>query len=131
MAFDKKIHDRVIFLGKQDRVHEKLALADVLLMPSQLESFGLAALEGMACEVVPVATAVGGVPELIEDGKNGFLAPVGDVETMARKAINILSDESALRTMGKQARLSARERFCASKIIPEYEKFYRCVLDKA
>jgi L-malate glycosyltransferase len=130
MAFDRKIHDKIIFLGKQDRVHEKLGLADVLLMPSQLESFGLAALEGMACEVVPVATAVGGVPELIEDGETGFLAPVGDVETMARKAINILSDESALRGMGKRARLSARARFCASKIIPEYEKFYRCVLEK-
>jgi len=131
LAFDRKIHDRVIFLGKQDRVHEKLGIADVLLMPSQLESFGLAALEGMACEVVPVATAVGGVPELIEDGETGFLAPVGDVETMARKAINILSDESKLRAMGKEVRRAARARFCASKIIPEYEKFYRCVLEKA
>ncbi len=129
MAFDRKIHDRIIFLGKQDKVHEKLALADVLLMPSQLESFGLAALEGMACEVVPVATAVGGVPELIEDGETGFLAPVGDVETMAAKTISILSDEAKLRSMGKQARCSARTRFCSSKIIPEYEKFYRCVLD--
>lgn len=129
LAFEKKIHDRVIFLGKQDRVHEKLAMADVLLMPSQLESFGLAALEAMACEVVPVATRVGGVPELIEDGVNGYLAEVGDVETMARCAIEILADEGRLRTIGKQARRSAQAKFCSSKIIPEYEKFYRSVLD--
>ncbi|HET8667977.1 MAG TPA: N-acetyl-alpha-D-glucosaminyl L-malate synthase BshA, partial [Terriglobales bacterium] len=129
LAFEKKIHDRVIFLGKQDRVHEKLAMADVLLMPSQLESFGLAALEAMACEVVPVATRCGGVPELIEDGVNGYLAEVGDVETMARCAIEILADEGRLRAIGKQARRSAQAKFCSSKIIPEYENFYRSVLD--
>jgi L-malate glycosyltransferase len=131
LSMQKKIHHRVIFLGKQDRVHEKLAMADVMLMPSQLESFGLAALEAMACEVVPVATRCGGVPELIEDGVNGFLAEVGDVDTMARRAIEILSDEDKLRAMGKQARRSAQARFCASKIIPEYESFYRCVLERA
>jgi N-acetyl-alpha-D-glucosaminyl L-malate synthase BshA len=129
LAFEKKIHDRVIFLGKQDRVHEKLAMADVLLMPSQLESFGLAALEAMACEVVPVATRCGGVPELIEDGVNGYLAEVGDVETMARCAIEILADEGRLRAIGKEARRSAQAKFCSSKIIPEYENFYRSVLD--
>jgi L-malate glycosyltransferase len=131
LTCDRKIHDKVLFLGKQDRVHERLGIADVLLMPSQLESFGLAALEGMACEVVPVATAVGGVTELIEDGETGYLAPVGDVETMARKAIEVLGDESKLRDMGKRVRQAARKRFCASKIIPEYEDFYRCVLEKA
>ena len=62
------------FLGKQDRVHEKLAVADLMLVPSEMESFGLAALEAMACEVVPIATDVGGVPEVIEHGKSGFLA---------------------------------------------------------
>src|SRR5205085_4739311 len=70
LAVEKGIHDRVIFLGKQDRVNEKLAMADVMLLPSQLESFGLAALEAMACEVVPIATNVGGIPEVIEHGKN-------------------------------------------------------------
>ncbi len=84
LAVQKGIHDDVLFLGKQDQVHEKLALADVMLLPSELESFGLAALEAMACEVVPIATRVGGVPEVIEHGKSGFLAEVGDVETMAR-----------------------------------------------
>jgi N-acetyl-alpha-D-glucosaminyl L-malate synthase BshA len=130
MAHNKGIKDRVIFLGKQDRVHEKLAMADVMLMPSQLESFGLAALEAMACEVVPIATAVGGVPELIDHGTTGYLAEVGDVDTMARCAIEILSDESNLRAMGKQARRSAQSRFCASRIIPQYENYYRSVLEQ-
>jgi N-acetyl-alpha-D-glucosaminyl L-malate synthase BshA len=131
MAVQKGIHKRVHFLGKQDRIHEKLGIGDVMLLPSQLESFGLAALEAMACEVVPVATRAGGVPEVIDDGESGFLAEVGDVETMARCAIEILKDESRLRKMGKQARAAAQKRFCASKIIPEYEKFYRCVMDRA
>jgi N-acetyl-alpha-D-glucosaminyl L-malate synthase BshA len=128
LATRKGIHDDVIFLGKQDRVNEKLAMADVMLLPSQLESFGLAALEAMACEVVPIATNVGGVPEVIEHGKNGFLAEVGDVETMAQCAIDILADESKLRAMGKASRSSAQARFCASKIIPQYEEFYRRVV---
>lgn len=130
MAHNKGIKDKVIFLGKQDRVNEKLAMGDVMLMPSQLESFGLAALEGMACEVVPVATAVGGVPELIDHGTTGYLAEVGDIDTMARCAIEILSDESNLRAMGKQARRSAQSRFCASRIIPQYENYYRSVLEQ-
>jgi L-malate glycosyltransferase len=128
LAMRKGIHEDVIFLGKQDRVNEKLAMADVMLLPSQLESFGLAALEAMACEVVPIATNVGGIPEVIEHGKNGFLAEVGDVETMARCAIEILADESKLRAMGKASRTSAQARFCASKIIPQYEEFYRRVV---
>ncbi|HMK30964.1 MAG TPA: N-acetyl-alpha-D-glucosaminyl L-malate synthase BshA [Terriglobales bacterium] len=131
MAVDKGIHNRITFLGKQDMVHEKLALADVMLLPSELESFGLAALEAMACEVVPVATGVGGVPEVIEDGRTGFLARVGDVDTMARQAIDILSDEARLRQMGQRARASALSRFCHSKIIPQYEEFYRNVLERA
>ena len=102
-----------------------------MLIPSELESFGLAALEGMACEVVPIATRSGGVPEVIEHGVTGFMADVGDVETMARYAIDLLSDESALRAMGKRARAAAREKFCSSKIIPLYEGFYRKVLEQS
>ena len=131
MARDKGIHDRVIFLGKQDRVHEKLGISDMMLLPSQLESFGLAALEAMASEVVPVATRVGGVPEVIEHGVNGFLCEVGDVDGMAAHAVELLSDEAGLRKMGKAARKAARSRFCSTKIIPEYEEFYRCVLERA
>lgn len=131
LAVQKGIHDDVLFLGKQDNVHEKLALADLILMPSELESFGLAALEAMACEVVPIATRVGGVPEVIEHGKSGFLADVGDVDTMARYAIELLSDENRLREMGKASREVAQSRFCASKIIPQYEDFYRRVLERS
>jgi N-acetyl-alpha-D-glucosaminyl L-malate synthase BshA len=131
LAHRKGIAHLVDFLGKQDRVFEKLGLADVLLMPSELESFGLAALEAMACEVVPVATRVGGVPEVIEHGRTGFLAEVGDVEAMAGYAVDILRDESRLRALGNEARQAARARFCASRIIPQYEEFYRSVLERA
>jgi L-malate glycosyltransferase len=131
LVSQKKLREKVEFLGKVDRVSEKLSIADLMLMPSELESFGLAALEGMACEVPSVATAVGGVPEVIEHGRSGFLAEVGDVATMARDAISILSDEKRLREMGMVARWEAQSRFCASKIIPEYEKFYERVLERA
>jgi L-malate glycosyltransferase len=131
MATQKGILDRVIFLGKQDQVQEKLGVADLMLMPSQLESFGLAALEAMACEVPCVATRVGGVPEVIEHGHSGFLADVGDVETMAKYAIEVLSDESKLKAMRQTARFEAQSRFCSTKIIPLYENFYRKVLERA
>lgn len=131
MAVQKNLHNDVIFLGKQDDVIEKLALADVFLMPSELESFGLAALEAMACEVVPIATRVGGVPEVIEHGQSGYLAAVGDVETMAHYAIELLSDESRLRSMGKASRAAAQSKFCSSKIIPQYEEFYRRTLERS
>ena len=131
LAVQKGIHEQILFLGKQDQVREKLAISDVMLMPSELETFGLAALEAMACEVVPIATRAGGVPELIEHGVTGFLADVGDVETMARYAIDLLGDEAALRAMGHRAREAARERFCSTNIIPLYEAFYQKVLAKA
>ena len=131
LAVNKGIHNQVEFLGKQDRIHEKLPVADVMLLPSELESFGLAALEAMACEVVPIATNEGGVPEVIEHGKTGFLAAVGDVDTMANYAIDLLSDEARLKEMGKAARASAQARFCASKIIPMYEQYYREVLERS
>jgi L-malate glycosyltransferase len=131
LAVKKGIHNDVIFLGKREQVHETLAISDVLLMPSELESFGLAALEAMASEVVPITTRVGGVPEVVEHGKSGFLAEVGEVETMARYAIEILKDESRLRAMGKQCREAASARFCTTKIIPHYEEFYRRVLERS
>jgi L-malate glycosyltransferase len=131
LAVQKGIHKDVLFLGKQDNVAEKLAIADVMLLPSELESFGLAALEGMACEVVPIATRVGGIPELVEHGKSGFLADVGDVATMAHDAIEILSHEERLREMGRACRQVAQSRFCASKLVPQYEEFYRRVLERS
>jgi len=100
-------------------------------LPSETESFGLAALEAMACEVVPIATRVGGVPEVVEHGKTGWLGEVGDVDAMARYAIDILGDESRLRAMGKECRKAAEEKFSASKIIPQYEEFYWRVLARS
>ncbi|HUS18769.1 MAG TPA: N-acetyl-alpha-D-glucosaminyl L-malate synthase BshA [Terriglobales bacterium] len=131
LAKKKKIQDKVIFLGKADNIHEKLPVADLMLMPSELESFGLAALEGMACKVPAIATNVGGVPELITHGQDGYLAEVGDVETMSKYAIDILSDEAKLRNMGEAARFEAQSRFCASKIILRYEEFYARVLERS
>jgi len=131
LAVQKGIHDDVLFLGKQDQVQDKLAMSDVMLLPSELESFGLAALEAMACEVVPIATRVGGIPEVIEHGVSGYLADVGDVETMARYAVELLSDDANLARMSKQARAVAQSRFCTSKIIPQYEEFYRRVLERS
>jgi len=131
LAVQKGIHQDVLFLGKQDDVGEKLAIADVMLLPSELESFGLAALEAMACEVVPIATRVGGVPELVEHGKSGYLADVGDVQTMARYAVDLLTHEDRLREMGKACRQVAQARFCATKIVPQYEEFYRRVLERS
>ena len=131
LAVQKGLHQDVLFLGKQEEIREKLALADIMLMPSELESFGLAALEAMACEVVPIATRVGGVPEVIEHGKSGFLADVGDVATMARYAVELLSDKNLLQEMAKASRAVAQSRFCSSKIIPQYEEFYRRVLERS
>lgn len=131
LSVQKGIHEDVLFLGKQDQVQDKLGIADILLMPSELESFGLAALEAMACEVVPIATRTGGVPEVVEHGVSGYLADVGDVDTMARYAIELLNDEAQLRAMGKAARGVAQARFCSSKIVPQYEEFYRRVLERS
>jgi len=131
LAVQKGIHDDVLFLGKQDQVREKIALGDIMLLPSELESFGLAALEAMACEVVPIATRVGGLPEVIDHAQTGFLASVGDVETMSRYALELLTDEPRRKAMGQAARAMAGERFSTTKIIPQYENFYRRVLERS
>ncbi len=125
------VADRIHFLGKQDNVNELLPLADLMLMPSEMESFGLAALEAMACSVPTIATRVGGVPELITDGVNGMLFPVGDVDAMGGAAIALLRDEKRLAAMALAARRTATERFCASKVIPLYEEYYERVLARS
>ena len=132
LAVEKGIHDKIHFLGKQDRIHEKLAAGRRHADAQRVESFGLAALEAMACQVVPIATDVGGVPEVIQHGKTGYLAPVGDVDAMADYAIEVcLSDDAKLREMGERRAAKAQAHFCASKIIPKYEDFYREVLERA
>jgi glycosyltransferase involved in cell wall biosynthesis len=111
-------------MGKQDHVERIFPRMHVLLMPSEMESFGLAALEGMACCVPPVATQVGGVPELITHGVDGFLEPVGDIAAQAARVVELLTDEELHRKMAEAARRTAVERFATSMIIPQYEKYY-------
>ncbi|HTT65225.1 MAG TPA: glycosyltransferase, partial [Bryobacteraceae bacterium] len=94
-------------------------------------SFGLAALEAMACEVPVIATNVGGVPEVVTHGVDGFLVPVGDVAAAARYAIELLSSPTRAREMGQKARVNARARYCSNDIIPRYEAYYRKVLERA
>jgi L-malate glycosyltransferase len=128
LAHELEINDKIHFLGKQERVNELLPLADLMLMPSELESFGLAALEAMACRVPAIATRVGGVPELIDDGVNGLLYEVGAVEAMAEGAIQLLKSRDRLEVMRDAARKTARSRFCATLVVPHYVKYYEQVL---
>jgi N-acetyl-alpha-D-glucosaminyl L-malate synthase BshA len=128
LAMRLGVGSRVDFVGKQENVNELLALSDLMLMPSEMESFGLAALEAMACRVPAIATRVGGVPELIDDGVNGLLYDVGDVDAMATGAISILSDLALLERMATAARRTAQDHFCASRIIPLYEQYYERIL---
>ncbi len=128
---EKGIADDVLFLGKQNAVYEKLGLCDLFLLPSESESFGLAALEAMACEVPVIASDVGGLREVIHPGEDGCLLPVGNVEAMSRCALELLSQPERGRAMGRRARESARARFCSTLIIPRYEAFYRQVLEQS
>ena len=129
LAHDLHINDRVHFMGKQERVDELLPLADLMVMPSELESFGLAALEAMACKVPSIATRVGGVPELIDDGVTGLLYPVGNVDDMAAGAVSLLKDRTGLEAMREAGRKTAQERFCSSLVVPHYVKYYEQVLE--
>jgi len=128
LAHDLGIHSRVHFMGKQDRVNELLPLADMLLMPSELESFGLAALEAMACKVPSIATRVGGVPELIDDGITGLLYPVGDIDAMAAGVLSLLKDRDRLEAMRDAGRKTAQSRFCSTLVVPHYVRYYEEVL---
>jgi len=127
----KHIAKDVLFLGKQDHVHEKLGLADLFLLPSDEESFGLAALEAMACEVPIVATNVGGLPEVVKHGVDGYLFEPRDVHTAAKYAVEILTRPDRGRLMGQMARASARAKYCSNDIIPLYEAYYKKILNLA
>ena len=124
------VHDKCIFVGKQPKIVDYLSAGDVLLLPSEQESFGLAALEAMACEVPVIASRVGGVPEVVTDRETGFLSEVGDVEKMADDAARLLSDAKLRREMGKRARESALSRYRTDLVIPQYIDFYERVLRK-
>jgi N-acetyl-alpha-D-glucosaminyl L-malate synthase BshA len=126
-----KISKDVTFCGKQDHVQEKLGLADLFLLPSDEESFGLAALEAMACEVPVVATNVGGIPEVIKHGIDGYLFEPRDVRTAAKYSLDILTRPDRGRMMGEMARANARRKYCSNDIIPLYEAYYEKILNAA
>lgn len=121
---EKRLSEQVIFLGKQFSVVELLSLADVYLCTSEAESFGLSALEALACGVPVVSTGAGGVPEVIEDGQEGFLIPVGGVETMAEKVLTLVKDKNLWLKMRKAGRETAEKKFNIADIVNRYEHHY-------
>lgn len=130
LARDLKVERHVSFLGKQNHVERLIPNAHVVLMPSDMESFGLVSLEAMACGVVPVATRVGGVPELITDGEDGFLEQPGDIAAQAARVVQLLRDDQLHYRMAMAGRWNASERFCTDKIIPQYERYYEQVVGR-
>jgi N-acetyl-alpha-D-glucosaminyl L-malate synthase BshA len=118
----------VEFLGEQDLLAPLLSVADVFVLPSIQESFGLAALEAMACSVPVVAARIGGLPEVIEDGVSGFLHPPDDLDGMAGSAVRLLSDPVVHDAMADAARRVARERYTDDRIVPHYEDYYEEIL---
>ena len=120
----------VSFLGKQNHVERLIPLAHVMLMPSEMESFGLVALEAMACGVATVTTNVGGVPELITHGVNGFMEPVGDIAAQASRVVELLTDDALHQRITAAGRARAMEQFSTERIIPQYEQYYEEVLRK-
>ena len=118
------IQDHVRFVGKQEQMEEIMAVSDIFLLPSEYESFGLSALEAMAARSVVISSNAGGLPEIMEQGKNGFMANVGDVETMAAYAIKVLSDDKLMEDMKEAAFVTANS-FDIQNIIPQYENIYR------
>jgi len=120
------IKDKILFLGKSDEVRKILCFTDLFLLPSETESFGLAALEAMAARTPVISSNTGGLPEVNLDGKTGFLSDVGDIEEMANNAIYILEDEVRLNTFKDKA-LSFSKNFTIEKILPQYEELYRLV----
>ncbi len=124
------VDDRVTFLGKQEQIEEILSVCDLFILTSETESFGLAALEAMACEVPVISTNTGGIPEVNIEGVTGYLSNIGDVEDMAKNALKLLSNEELLLTFKANALTKAKE-FQLDKILPMYEKLYEGLLNKA
>ncbi|MFZ1702596.1 MAG: N-acetyl-alpha-D-glucosaminyl L-malate synthase BshA [Pyrinomonadaceae bacterium] len=126
-----EMNGNIAFVGKQANISDYLGVADIFLLPSELESFGLAALEAQACEVPVIATRIGGIPEVVNDGESGFLSDVGDVEKMSADTLKLLSDEELRRSFGDKGRDLAVQRYSTSKIIPQYISFYEKIVNRA
>lgn len=122
------LEDRVHFLGKQDDVAQVISMADVMLLPSEKESFGLVALEAMACGVPTIGSNAGGIPELVTDGETGYLSDVGDVDKMADDAITLLQNEALYERVKLACQTRARTQFCNDAITAQYENIYYEVL---
>lgn len=125
------VKDHALFVGKQARIPDYLGVSDIFLLPSELESFGLAALEAQACELPVIATRIGGIPEVVNDGESGFLSEIGDVAKMAEDTLKLVLDEEMRLAFGKRGRELAVERYSTEKIIPQYIAYYERVLNKA
>src|SRR5829696_2632279 len=122
------VTDDVISVGKQANIADYLGVADVFLLPSELESFGLAALEALACEVPVIATRIGGIPEVVTEGETGYLSDVGDTTKMSEDTMRLLKDEDLRRAFGEKGREQAIQRYGSDKIIPQYISFYEKIL---
>ena len=124
------VADDVLFVGKKSNIADYLGVSDVFLLPSELESFGLAALEAHACELPVIATRIGGIPEVVNDGESGFLSDIGDIDRMAANTLKLLKDDDLRNQMGARGREISVQRYSTQAIIPQYIAFYEQVLNK-
>ena len=130
LARELGIFDRVTFAGTYDAIWELLPQADVFFLPSEYESFGLSALEAMACAVPVVASNTGGLPEVVEDGVSGFLHAPADTESMAASIRKLLSDDELAKKMGEAARERATSKFRREALLPVWEDYYQRIIDQ-
>jgi N-acetyl-alpha-D-glucosaminyl L-malate synthase BshA len=130
LVFEKKLTDKVCFLGKLETFTEILQGTTVFLLPSESESFGLAALEAQSCGIPVVASNAGGIPEVVIDGETGFLSDIGDVQDMAKNVLKIINDSALAKKLGENARKRVLDNFSYDKLIEEYEKYYLYTLSK-
>src|SRR5579862_9391469 len=128
LARELKIEKDVSFVGKQTEIVPLLSASDLFLMPSQSESFGLSALEAMACDLPVVSSSVGGLPELVVHGETGYIAEIGDIDQMSRYAIELVTNKTKYKMFAEASRKRAHETFGVDKIVDQYEQYYRTVL---
>jgi len=124
------VYDDIRFLGKQEPVDEILSIADIFLLPSGSETFGLAALEAMSCAVPVVASNIGGLPELILDGETGLLFPLGDLDAFTNRTRTLLDNDDLRLAMAAASRRRAIESFDTHRIVPHYESYYETVRER-
>ncbi|HEU4522425.1 MAG TPA: N-acetyl-alpha-D-glucosaminyl L-malate synthase BshA [Thermoanaerobaculia bacterium] len=128
---DRRLRDRVFFLGNVPNLEEVVGASDLFLLPSESESFGMAALEALASEVPVIATRTGGLPEVVDPGVTGYLLPVGDIDGMVERAVEILSDDALRVQMGKAAREQSVARFDVARVVPQYRQLYERAISGA